>query len=100
MTALTATATPSVRQDVLKILGIHRTARSFVVTFNRPNILMAVKSKKSMRGRGLHSSAFQLNVSAFCGSAFGSFWGVVCGVLRCMRRCLGCILCQKRLRLS
>lgn len=49
LTALTATATPAVRQDVLKTLSIARTARSFVVTFNRPNIAMTVKHKKSMR---------------------------------------------------
>jgi len=41
-----------------------------------------------LHGRGLHSSTFQLNVSAFCaiGGAF--------------REHSGCILCQKRLRLS
>ena len=48
MTALTATATPEVRADVLKTLGI-KNARGFVVTFNRPNIEMTVKSKKSYR---------------------------------------------------
>ena len=48
MTALTATATPDVRADVLKTLGI-KNARGFVVTFNRPNIEMTVKSKKSYR---------------------------------------------------
>ena len=52
LTALTATATLSVRQDVLKTLGIARSARSFVVTFNRPNISMTVKSKKQMRDVG------------------------------------------------
>jgi len=52
-------------------------------------------------GRGLHSSNFRLNVSAFCGigGAFG-------GSLDCVEEVsgfqghLGCILCQKRLRLS
>ena len=46
-------------------------------------------------GRGLHSSTFRLNVSAFCGIgvAFRSCSGSVYQVL-------GGILCQKRLRLS
>ena len=48
MTALTATATPEVRADVLKTLGI-KNARGFVVTLNCPNIEMTVKSKKSYR---------------------------------------------------
>jgi superfamily II DNA helicase RecQ len=48
LTALTATATPAVRADVVKTLGI-KNARSFVVTFNRPNIAIHVKSKKSLR---------------------------------------------------
>lgn len=51
VTALTATATPAVRQDVVKTLGIKK-ARSFVVTFNRPNIALHVKSKKSLRDLG------------------------------------------------
>jgi hypothetical protein len=52
--------------------------------------------------RGLHSSTFQLNISAFCGiggalrGCLASFQEVAGG----MRRWLGCILCQKRLRLS
>jgi len=55
--------------------------------------------------RGLLSSTFRLNLSAFCG-----IWvhlGVVqglfrrCqGVFRSIRGCAGCTLCQKRLRLS
>ena len=48
VTALTATATPAVRRDVVKTLGIPR-ARDFVVTFNRPNIAVHVKSKKRLR---------------------------------------------------
>ena len=58
------------------------------------------------RARGLHSSTFQLNGSAFCGMG-GAFkdllkgcLGGVCEVLGGIRRWLGCILCQKRLRLS
>ena len=53
-------------------------------------------------GRGLHSSTFQLNLSAF-GGIGGAYWGclgVVCEVLGGIRGCLGCILCQERLRLS
>jgi hypothetical protein len=51
------------------------------------------------RGRGLHSSTFRLNVSAFSGmgDAFRDCFGGCAGVCR---RCLGCILCQKRLKLS
>ena len=48
VTALTATATPEVRRDVVKTLGI-KNARDFVVTFNRPNIALHVKSKKALR---------------------------------------------------
>jgi hypothetical protein len=54
-------------------------------------------------GRGLHSSTFRLNVSAFCvlGGAFRSrlrgVWQVAKGI---SKGCLGCILCQKGLRLS
>jgi len=53
-------------------------------------------------GRGSHSSTFRLNVSAFCGTggAVGGCLGGVLEVLRVMRGCLECILCQKRLRLS
>ena len=53
-------------------------------------------------GRGLHSSTFWLNVSAFCGiggASRGCFEGIeeVSGVTR---GCVGCVLCQKWLRLS
>jgi len=54
-------------------------------------------------GRGLHSSTFRLNVSAFygIGSAFrGCFTGGVQGVSGGLRGCPRCVLCQKRLRLS
>ena len=52
--------------------------------------------------RGLHSFTFQLNVSAFCGIK-GSFRGSSGGGLKVLggiMGCVGCILCQKRLRLS
>ena len=56
-------------------------------------------------GKGLHSFTSWLNLSAFCG--IGVHSGVIeevfrrCqGVLRSISGCLGCILCQKRLRLS
>ena len=48
MTALDRHRHSEVRADVLKTLGI-KNARGFVVTFNRPNIEMTVKSKKSYR---------------------------------------------------
>ena len=53
-------------------------------------------------GRGLHSLTSQLNLSAFCGT-WGAFRGCVGGVEEVsggIRGCLGCILCQTRLRLS
>ena len=58
--------------------------------------------QQGVPGRGLHSSTFRLNVSAFCGIR-GACWGCLGGdqdVSGGMRGCLGCILCQKRLRLS
>jgi len=47
---------------------------------------------------GLHSSTIRLDVSALCGigSAFRGCWSDFGGV----RGCLGCLLCQNRLRLS
>jgi len=55
-----------------------------------------------VQGRGLHSSSFQLNVSASCGiegASMGYSDGDY-GVLGGIRGCFGCIVCQKRLRLS
>jgi len=51
--------------------------------------------------RDLHSSTFQLNVSAFCGirSAFTGHLGCFTGVGGFIG-CFGCVLCQKRLKLS
>jgi hypothetical protein len=46
-------------------------------------------------GRGLHSSTFRLNVSAFCGLG-GACRGCIRGlqeVSRDSRGCLGCVLC-------
>jgi len=54
------------------------------------------------RSRGSHSSTFRLNVSAFYGTGgafrdcLGGFKGVSGGIMGYY----GCILCQKRLRLS
>lgn len=48
ITALTATATMAVRTDVMKTLKITKTAKSFVVTFNRPNISLTVMPKKDL----------------------------------------------------
>jgi len=51
--------------------------------------------------RGLHSSTFRLNLSAFCG--IGIVQGVFArfqGVLTSPGGCSGCVLRQKRLRLS
>jgi hypothetical protein len=46
-------------------------------------------------GEGLHSFTSDLNLSAFCGIG-GAFRGCFGGV----KGCLGCVMCQKRLRLS
>ena len=53
-------------------------------------------------GRGLHSSTFRLNLSAFCkiGGAFRGCRGGVWEISGRVRGCFGCILCQERLRLS
>ena len=58
--------------------------------------------KENRAGRGLHSFTFRLNLSTLCGiggacrgcsvGVYGDFGG--------MRDCVGCILCQNRLRLS
>jgi len=48
ITALTATATMTVRTDVMKTLKITKTAKSFIVTFNRPNISLTVMPKKDL----------------------------------------------------
>jgi len=55
--------------------------------------------------RSLHSSTFRLNLSTFCGMGvhvgmFRGCLGGVRGLLRSIRGCSGCILCQKRPRLS
>jgi hypothetical protein len=53
-------------------------------------------------GRGLHSSTFRLNASAFCGiggASRGYLGGCFAGC-RGSRRGLRCILCHERLRLS
>jgi hypothetical protein len=57
---------------------------------------------RGLGGRGLHSSTFRLNVSALCGigGAFRGCLGVVYGVSGGIGGRLGCISCQKRLRLS
>ena len=55
-----------------------------------------------VRGRGLHSPTFQLNLSALCGIG-GASRGCLGGVREVsggIKGCLRCILCQKRLRLS
>lgn len=74
VTALTATATLEVRTDVIKTLGIRR-AREFVVTFNRPNISIHVKSKKSLR-----------DVSAFASWLADRYGGNDAGIVYCLSR--------------
>ena len=73
--ALTATATMTVRADVLKSLGIARTARCFTVTFNRPNISLIVKHKKRMR-----------DVSAFAKWVADRYGDKKAGIVYCLSR--------------
>ena len=54
------------------------------------------RKRRKPTNRGLHSSIIQLNVSAFCGIG-SAFMGCCIGGIRGYP---GCILCQKRLRLS
>ena len=70
-----------------------------------PKSPAASPTPKSPPRRGLHSSTFRLTLSAYCrtGVHSGIVQGVIrrCqGVLRSIRGCSGCILCQKRHRLS
>ncbi len=44
--ALTATATPRVRQDIRKILGFDGNAREFLASFDRKNLFLEVKEKQ------------------------------------------------------
>lgn len=44
--ALTATATPRVRQDILSQLKLER-AKTFIAGFNRPNLIYAVRPKRN-----------------------------------------------------
>ena len=51
--ALTATATPKVRQDICKVLGIPP-ANQFVESFNRKNLMLAVQEKYNAQGKLLN----------------------------------------------
>jgi len=77
------------------------------VESTRGKVLEALTAAQAARvrlvlGRGLHSFIIQLNLSTFHwrGDAFSGCLMDVCAVLGGIRGCLGCILCQKRLRLS
>jgi ATP-dependent DNA helicase RecQ len=48
--ALTATATPRVREDIVRQLGLEA-ARSFVSSFNRPNLRYSVRPKNNSFGQ-------------------------------------------------
>jgi len=66
-----------------------------------PGLLDGIR-RQLVPGRGLHSSTFRLNVSAFCGIG-GALRGYSRGVYEVVggkRGCLRRILCKKRLRLS
>jgi len=53
----------------------------------------AQRKGRALLGRGLHSSTFRLNVSAFCGIgvAIRGCPGAVQGVLGLIMGCLGCM---------
>ena len=71
-------------------------------TLSVPSGFMTGDTSKYFAGGGLHSSAFWHNVSALfeIGDAFrGCVWGVQ-GVFRGHWGWTGCIVCQKRLKLS
>jgi len=57
---------------------------------------------KRMKAGAYTRSLFSSTLSAFCGigAACSGSSGGVCEVSGHMRGCLGCLLCQKRLRLS
>jgi hypothetical protein len=58
----------------------------------RDNGVLVFLPRFHIRGRGLHSSTFRLNVrSAFCGIG-GAFRDCLGIVLRVFRRCLGVVL--------
>jgi len=92
---------PAVRCGRGALLHVHRAAvhRQGAVHLRR-HVPAAVQAR--LRGRALHSSTSRLSVSAFCGSGggFGGSFGVVQEEFRRVLGRLGCILCQKRLRLS
>jgi len=50
--ALTATATPRVREDIRRLLGIEA-AGEFVASFNRPNLFLAVQPRRDGLGQTL-----------------------------------------------
>lgn len=41
--ALTATATPKVQDDIIRLLGLPESAKRIVTGFNRPNLMLEVK---------------------------------------------------------
>jgi hypothetical protein len=70
--------------------------------YNKGAFALASALKNNANGRGLHSSTFRLNCSAVYGIG-AAFRGCLEGVWRVLgggRGCLGCNLCQKRLRVS
>ena len=74
--------------------------------FPAPPLVIIPKSSSPPSSRGLHSSAFRLNLSAFCGieggvrGCLGGVRASVKGFFGGIRGRLRYVLCQKRLRLS
>ncbi|KDD75215.1 hypothetical protein H632_c805p0, partial [Helicosporidium sp. ATCC 50920] len=68
VTALTATATHNVRKDILSILGMSQTARSFVVSFFRPNLRISVIQKDYTKDPETQMSAYLQSMLEYIGS--------------------------------
>jgi cullin 1 len=82
--------------------GLPPVADIFKKHVEKEGVTLVKQAEDTATGRGLHSSTFRLNFSAFCGTGVHSgFVEAVfrrCeGVLRSIRGCSRCFLCHKRL---
>jgi ATP-dependent DNA helicase RecQ len=71
--ALTATATPQVQRDIIRLLGMPADTRSIVTGFNRPNLSLDVRYANDLKAklRALQECAARLNGGAaivYCGT--------------------------------
>jgi hypothetical protein len=105
--AMEKTYTFQTRKVLLNVGGVRFETSLPTLTSVRDTYLESIFSGRfklatDPDGRGLHSSTFRLNLSASCGigGAFRCCLGGVWEVSRGVRACSGCVLCQKRLRLS